>query len=163
MTATRKRDLAALAVVAAVAMWILMSSFYGSFPPVSFFAGASLIPVAILLVVVGSVVRSRLASHRVGPGPGQLHPITIARAVALAKAAALVGAAAAGVWVGFLVHIVPLRSTLRAAVEDTAGGVGGVVAGLAAVIAALWLEHCCRTPDDSSDARPGQGTPVPPR
>ncbi|KIQ18201.1 hypothetical protein ASG56_07845 [Rhodococcus sp. Leaf7] len=151
MTATRVRDLLALAVLAGVATWILVSTFYGSVPPVSPFAGASLYPVAALLVGVGLLVRSRVRGRRVGPGPGQLHPITVARAAALAKAAALVGAAAAGVWAGFLVHLLPLRSTLRAASEDTPGAVVGLVAGIAAVAAALWLEHSCRTPDDTPD------------
>ncbi|MGB3770139.1 MAG: DUF3180 domain-containing protein [Rhodococcus sp. (in: high G+C Gram-positive bacteria)] len=151
MTATRIRDLVGIAVIAAVATWILMSTFYGSVPPVSALAGASLYPVAAVLVGVGTLVRRRLQARRVGPGPGQLHPITIARAAALAKAVALVGAAAAGVWAGFLVHLIPLRSTLRAASGDTPGAVVGLVAGIVAVAAALWLEHCCRTPDDSGE------------
>lgn len=151
MSPTRVRDLVALAAFAVVATWILASSFYGSVPPISTFAGASLYPVAVVLVVVGLLVRSRLRTRRIGPGPGQLHPITVARAVALAKAAALVGAAAAGVWAGLLIHLLPLRSSVRAASEDTPGALICLVAGIVAVAAALWLEHCCRTPDDGAD------------
>ncbi|MDV7199521.1 DUF3180 family protein [Rhodococcus kroppenstedtii] len=151
MTATRLRDLAVIAVTAAVAAWLLIRTFYGTVPPIFPFAGASLYPVAVVLVVVGVVVRSRLRSRRIGPGPGQLHPITVARAAALAKAAALVGAAAAGVWAGVLVHLVPLRGVLRAASEDLPGVVVGAVAGVVTVGAALWVEHCCRTPDEPGD------------
>lgn len=152
MTPTRIRDLLSLAVIAAVATWILARSLYGSFPPVSLIAGASLYPVAVILIAMAVMVRSRMRSGRIGPGPGQLHPITVARSVALAKASGLVGAAAAGVWVGLLVHVLPMRDTVVAAAADTPGAVVGLVAGVVTAGSALWLEHCCRTPDDRPDA-----------
>lgn len=151
MTATRIRDLLGLAGFAALATWLLVRSFYGSLPPIHVFAGASLYVVAIAETVLGFVVRSRIEKLQVGDGPNQLHPITAARALALAKASALVGAAAAGVWFGFLLHIVPLASSVRAASSDRAGVIVGLVAAVALVGAALWLERCCRTPTDSGD------------
>lgn len=151
MKPTRIRDLLALAVLAAVAAWLLARGLYGTLPPIPVYAGASLYPVAIVEVVLAFVIRSRVGKHEIGDGPHQLHPITAARAVALAKASALVGAASAGIWAGFLLYLVPQRPVLQAAVEDSAGVIVGLLAGVALAGAALWLEHCCRTPEDPDE------------
>lgn len=148
---TRIRDLVGLFAVAAIATWILVRVLYGQLPPIPVYAGASLYPVAIIEVIAAFLIRSRINDHRIGDGPQQLHPIVAARAVALAKASALVGAAAAGVWLGFLLYVFPQRSVLRAAVEDSPGAVVGLVAGLALAAAALWLEHCCKAPEEPPD------------
>ncbi len=151
MRSTRARDLVALAAFAAVATWLLVRSFYGSLPPVTVFAAASLFPVAAIESVLAFVIRARVDEHRIGVGPRQLHPITAARAVALAKASALVGSASAGVWLGVLLFLLPQRAEVTAAAADTTGAVVGVIAGIALTAAAMWLEHCCRTPDDPPD------------
>ncbi len=151
MRSTRAWDLIGLGTFAAVATWLLVRSFYGSLPPIGPLAGASLYLVAILEIGLAFYIRSRIGDRRIGDGPTQLHPITVARALALAKASALVGAAVAGVWIGFLLHVLPMAATVRAASSDRVGAIVGLVAGLALVGAALWLEHCCRTPKDNPE------------
>ncbi|MGF7122888.1 DUF3180 domain-containing protein [Rhodococcus sp. BE178] len=151
MKPTRIWDLLSLALLAAVATWLLVRVSYGSLPPIPIYAGASLYPVALIEVVLAFVIRARVRGHAIGPGPRQLHPITAARAAALAKASALVGAASAGVWAGFLVFLWPQRSEFRAAVSDSPGAIVGLVAAVLLVVAAMWLEHCCRTPDEPPD------------
>lgn len=151
MKATKAWDLVGLAVIAAVATWLMVRSFYGSVPPIGALAGASLYAVAVIELGFGFFVRSRIGGSRIGDGPRQLHPITVARTLALAKASALVGAVISGVWTGFLLHVLPLSSTVRAASHDRVGAWVGLVAGVALVGAALWLEHCCRTPSDRAD------------
>ncbi|WP_036568463.1 DUF3180 domain-containing protein [Nocardia sp. BMG51109] len=151
MKPTRLLDLTANVLLAAVVAWVATRWAYSSFPSISVIAGASLYPVAALEVVLAFLVRSRVQDQRVGDGPKDLHPITVARAVALAKASAQVGSLAAGVWLGFLVWVFPQRSTLRAAAADTPGAIIGLVAGVLLVAAALWLEHCCRAPIDPPD------------
>lgn len=151
MRSTRAWDLIGLGLVAAVATWLLVRSFYGSLPPIGVLAGASLYAVAVGEFAFALYVRARIRDRRIGDGPQQLHPITVARALALAKASALVGAALVGVWTGFLLYVLPISATVRAASADRVGAVVGLVAGLVLVGAALWLEHCCRTPDDHTD------------
>jgi hypothetical protein len=151
MKATRIRDLLALALLAAVIAWLLIRTMYGSLPPIPGYAGASLYLVAALEAVLAFMIRSRVNNHQLGDGPRQLHPITAARSVALAKASALVGAASTGVWVGFLLYLLPQRGMVQAASEDTTGVIVGAIAGVALVAAALWLEHCCRTPEDPDE------------
>lgn len=151
MKATRVWDLVLLGATALAVTWILVRVFYGSVPPIPIFAGASLYLVAAIETVLAFMIRSRIKDHRIGPGPKQIHPITAARAAALAKASALVGAATAGVWCGFLIYLVPQQSVLDAAGADAPGAWVGLVAALAVIAAALWLEHCCRTPEDTND------------
>ncbi|MGW0173359.1 DUF3180 domain-containing protein [Rhodococcus sp. NPDC003322] len=151
MKPTRVRDLLGLALFAALATWLLVRTFYGSLPPISIFAGASLYPVALIEVVLAFVIRSRVEDHRIGTDRHQLHPITAARAVALAKASALVGAASAGVWLGLLLFLLPERAEVDAAAQDTTGTLVGLVGGVALAAAAMWLEHCCKTPDEPPD------------
>ncbi|WP_054816774.1 DUF3180 domain-containing protein [Nocardia arizonensis] len=148
---TRVLDLVANVLVAAIAAWIATRAAYDSFPPISIYAGASLYPVAVLEVVLAFVIRARVNDRRIGEDRTQLHPITAARAVALAKASLQVGSIAAGVWLGFLCWVFPQRGTLRAAAADAPGAVVGMLAGVALVAAALWLEYCCRAPDDPSE------------
>lgn len=148
---TRILDLVANVLIAAIVAWIATRAAYDSFPPISIFAGASLYPVAAIEAVLAFVIRARVNDHQIGDGRHQLHPITAARAVALAKASAQVGSIAAGIWLGFLCWVFPQRGTLRAAAADSPGAIVGMLAGVALVAAALWLEYCCRAPEDPTD------------
>ncbi len=151
MKPTKILDLLANVLVAALIAWIATRWAYSSFPPITVIAGASLYPVAALDAVLAFVIRARVGDQRIGDGPKQLHPITAARAVALAKASAQVGSLAAGVWLGFLIWVLPQRSTLHAAGSDTPGAIVGLIAGVLLVAAALWLEYCCRAPSEPPD------------
>ncbi|MFI1914486.1 DUF3180 domain-containing protein [Nocardia sp. NPDC020380] len=151
MKPTRILDLCANVLLAAVVAWLVTNAAYSSFPAISVFSGASLLPVALLEVVLAFMIRQRVENRGIGEGPRQLHPITVARAVALAKASAQVGSLVGGIWLGFLVWLLAQRSDLRAASSDTPGVVVGLIAGAALVAAALWLEYCCRAPIDPPD------------
>ncbi|MBF6190333.1 DUF3180 domain-containing protein [Nocardia implantans] len=151
MKPTRILDLVANVLIAAIVAWIATRAAYDNFPPISVFAGASLYPVAAIEAVLAFVIRARVNDHQIGDGRHQLHPITAARAVALAKASAQVGSIAAGIWLGFLCWVFPQRGTLRAAAADSPGAIVGMLAGVALVAAALWLEYCCRAPEDPTD------------
>ncbi|MBF6165179.1 DUF3180 domain-containing protein [Streptomyces gardneri] len=148
---TRVLDLVANVLIAAIVAWIATRVAYDNFPPISLFAGASLYPVAAIEAVLAFVIRARVNDHEIGDGRHQLHPITAARAVALAKASVQVGSIAAGIWLGFLCWVFPQRGTLRAAAADSPGAIVGMLAGFALVAAALWLEYCCRAPEDPPD------------
>ncbi|MGB3302187.1 DUF3180 domain-containing protein [Gordonia sp. (in: high G+C Gram-positive bacteria)] len=145
----RFRDLTAVAVVAGLAMWILIHYNYGSFPDLPLLSGLSLYVVAALEVVIGFVVKKRIANREVGRAGGQLHPINAARLVALAKASAILGAVAAGGWTGVLIFLMQ-NGILDAARQDRPGAIIGLVGGVVLTAAAMWLEHCCRAPDDPS-------------
>ncbi|MGO4614372.1 DUF3180 domain-containing protein [Nocardia sp. 2YAB30] len=151
MKPTRVLDLVANVLIAAIVAWVATRVAYDSFPPISTYAGASLYPVAAIEAVLAFVIRARVNDDEIGDGRHQLHPITAARAVALAKASLQVGSIAAGVWLGFLCWVFPQRGRLRAAAADSPGAIVGMLAGVALVAAALWLEYCCRAPEDPTD------------
>jgi hypothetical protein len=149
MGPTRKRDLTAAAVVAAVAGYLIVVLLYpGAFPPITVWTGLSLLGVAIAEAGWAFYVRAEINNGRIGDGPGWLHPLAVARSVMIAKASAWAGALVLGWWVGLLGYLLPRRSTLRVAGEDTAGAAVAAVSALALVTAALWLQHCCKSPHE---------------
>lgn len=151
MGPTRKRDLAAATVVVALASYLLVTQLYRWFPPITVWSGLSLLAVAIAEAGWAFYVRSKISEGRIGDGPGWLHPLAAARSVVIGKASAWVGALAAGWWFGVLAYLLPKRSTLRVAGEDTAGAVVAAVSALALIVAALWLQHCCKSPYEPPD------------
>jgi hypothetical protein len=55
-----------------------------------------------------------------------------------------------GVWTGVLIFVLPVRDSFPAASNDLVAAVVGIIAAVALTAAALWLEHCCKTPEESS-------------
>lgn len=135
-------------VIAAVVGYLLVRAVYRWFPPITGWSGVSLLGVAVALAGWGSYVRARVRDGQVGVGPGRLHPIAVARSVVIAKAAAWMSSVVLGWWLAVLAYLVPRRATMRVAAEDTAGAVVAALCALALVAAALWLQHCCRSPDE---------------
>jgi hypothetical protein len=154
MGPTRKRDLTAATVLAAVVGYLLVVLLYRWFPPIDVWTGLSLLAVALLEGGWAIYVRAKINDGEIGDVRGWLHPLTVARSVLIAKASAWVGALALGWWIAVLVYILPRRSTLRVAGEDTAGAAAAVSA-LALVVAALWLQHCCKSPQEPPDNADG--------
>ena len=61
------------------------------------------------------------------------------------------GSVVLGWWLAVVAYLLPRRSTLRVAAEDTGGAVVAGASALALVAAALWLQHCCRSPDEPTE------------
>ncbi|WAJ44855.1 DUF3180 domain-containing protein [Mycobacterium sp. Aquia_216] len=155
MGPTRKRDLTAAVVGAAVLGFLLIKVLFRWFPPITVWTGLSLLAVAIAEALWARHVRARITAGEIGVGPGWLHPLAVARTVMVAKASAWVGALVLGWWLGILVYFVPRRSWLRVAAEDTTGTVVAAVSALALLVAALWLQHCCKSPPDPTEQAEG--------
>ncbi|CAN5119374.1 DUF3180 domain-containing protein [soil metagenome] len=155
MGPTRKRDLAAAVAAAAVVGYLVVLMTYRYFPPLTVWTGLSLAAVAIAEAVWGWHVRGKIGEGEIGVGAGRLHPLAVARSVVIAKASAWVGAMVLGWWIAVLAYLIPRRTTIRVAGEDTAGAVVAALCALALVVAALWLQHCCKSPQDLSDGPEG--------
>ena len=110
MGPTRKRDLTAATVLAAVAGYLLVVLTVSVFPPITLLSGVSLLAVAIAEAGWAFYVRAKINDGEIGDGPGWLHPLAVARSVLIAKASAWVGALVLGWWVGVLVYLLPRRS-----------------------------------------------------
>jgi Protein of unknown function (DUF3180) len=148
MKPTRIPELAATLVVVAVVVYLLVRLAYEALPALPTLAGVTLLVLAAIEVVLGFALKARIERR---PGTKPVEPLVAARAVALAKASAVAGAVMGGVWLGMLGYLLPRRTELAAAADDTPGAVVGLACALALVAAALWLQHCCRTPSDSDD------------
>lgn len=158
MKSTRTRDLALAAVLVAIVGYVVVNASYRWFPPITLWTGLSLLVVAAAEAAWGFHVRSKIGDGKIGDAPGWLHPLAVARAVMISKASAWVGALVLGWWLGVLVYVLPKRGLLRVAAEDAPGVVVAAVSALALVIGALWLQHCCKSPDDppeDADGAPG--------
>jgi hypothetical protein len=155
MGPTRKRDLTAATVLAAVVGYMFVVLAYRYFPPITIWTGASLLAVALAEAGWAFYVRTKINNNEIGDARGWLHPLAVARSVLIAKASAWVGALVLGWWIAVLVYLLPRRGTLRVAGEDTAGAVVAAVCALALVVAALWLQHCCKSPAEPPDNADG--------
>lgn len=153
MTATRPRDLIAIALVVGLLANLAVRLTYGSLPGFPLFAGATLGVLGIAEAIGGSALRARIMRK---PGTRPVQPLVAARAVLLAKASAVAGAVMVGLWAGLLAHVLPRSGDVAAAASDTSSALVGLVSALILTGGALWLEHCCRTPDDPEpDTRHG--------
>ena len=155
MGPTRKRDLAAAAVLTALLSYLLVLVLYRWFPPITAWTGVSLLGVAIAEAVWAYYVRAKISDGEIGVGSGRLNPIAVARSVVIAKASAWVGALVFGWWAALLGYLLPRRSTLRVAAEDTAGAAVAAGCALALIVAALWLQHCCKSPGEPPEKADG--------
>jgi divalent metal cation (Fe/Co/Zn/Cd) transporter len=151
MRPTRWYVLLLIAVVVGAVAYTVTRSSYDSLPRPGAVALFWLALLTIAEFYVAVMTRARLAG-RAGTKP--INPLAVARLVALAKASAVVGAAAFGGYAGFLTWVGRLDSP--AANTDTRVSAVGVGLGLLLVGTALFLEHVCRVPkrQDEDDARP---------
>ncbi|MEE6177058.1 DUF3180 domain-containing protein [Mycobacterium sp. 050134] len=151
MGPTRKRDLTVAVVGAAVVGYLLVTALFRFFPPITVWTGLSLLAAAAGEGLWARYVRTKINDGEIGVGAGRLHPLAVARSLTIAKASAWVGALTLGWWVGVLAYFLPRRSWLRVAAEDAGGTTVAALSALALVAAALWLEHCCKSPPDSTE------------
>jgi hypothetical protein len=132
----------------AVIAYAGIGSVYSTLPPLPTLAGVALLVLAVAELIMAQALRSRIERR---PGVRPVQPLVAARAVALAQASALAGAVMGGIWLGLLGFLLPRRDELAAAAEDTPAAVVGLLSAVALVGAALWLQHCCRTPPENDD------------
>jgi hypothetical protein len=129
-------------LAAAAVGWLLLSFSYSSLPELPW---SPVIVLAVLAVAEGLLAQNTSARIQRKPGSGPVDPLAVARYVALAKASALVGAISAGFSAGLLAWLA--MEPTQAAHDDLPKAIGGLVAALALIGAALWLERACRVPE----------------
>ncbi|KFG74904.1 DUF3180 domain-containing protein [Streptomyces mutabilis] len=157
MKELRIRVLVGVFLVAGILSWAgarLWNSI-GSLPSVPLAAPVGLALIAVILLATALSLRARLKAQRERvPGAKGVDPMMAARAVVLGQASALVAALVAGMYGGtgvFLLEFldVPPR-------RDQAAYAGfSVVAGVAVIAAAIFLERVCKLPEDEDDDHPG--------
>ena len=146
MRPTSISALVVAALGAAAVAWLLLSVFYAEWPPLPWLP---IIVIAGLAVMETFLAQNTAARIQRKPGAPRVDPLAVARYAVLAKASSLAGALYAGFSTGVLAWL--LLEPTRAARDDVPAAAGGVVASLALVGAALWLERSCRVPDRPDD------------
>ena len=145
MRPTRVPVLVALAVLAGVVAYLLTSSFYSDLPPLPLYAPVFLVVLAGAEGYTAQTTAARLAGR---PRTQPIHPITVARIAALAKATSPVAAIAAGAYAGCLGYVAQLSGPH--ARDDVRTSIVGVVAATVLAVAALSMEHVCRVKPPSN-------------
>lgn len=145
---TSRSTLGALVVGSAVIGWALVSTFYGDIPRLRWYMPVWAGVLALAEVFFGINLKSRIGRKK---GAEPVDPIVAARALALAKASAYVGAVLTGLWAGFAAYTASQWGHLISAKTDTVIAFVGVALSLALAVAGLWLEQCCRVPGDSDE------------
>ncbi len=153
MKELRIRVLAGVFVVAGVLSWAgarLWNS-VGTLPSVPLAAPIVLALIAVVLTATALSIRGRLKAQRERrPEAKGVDPLMAARAVVFGQASALVAALVAGMYGGTGVFLLELLDI--PARRDQAIYAGfSVVAGIAVIAAAIFLERVCKLPDDDEN------------
>ena len=145
MKPTRVSTLAVVAVVCAALGWLLLRTLYAKLPPLPWTGVPALLIAALAEAWTGRDLKARIAGRRQGAKP--VAPLFVSRMVALAKATSLAAAIIAGFAAGFDIY---LAGSLSASVprQDALTAVITFVAAVVLACAALYLENCCRVPED---------------
>jgi uncharacterized membrane protein YfcA len=159
--------LVVVAVVGAGLGWLLLRSLYAKLPPLPWTGVPALLIAALAEAWTGRDLKARIAARR-GSSSGQetdrrrkpVAALFVSRMVALAKASSLAAAIIAGVAGGFGVY---LSGSLSASVprQDALTAVVTFAAAVVLACAALYLENCCRVPEDQD--RDEREAPAPSR
>ncbi|WKX71795.1 DUF3180 domain-containing protein [Streptomyces sp. XD-27] len=156
MSQLRIRVLVGLFLAAGVISWAgaRLWDTMGTLPSVPVAAPIVLGLIAAVLAATALSMRSRLRAQRERrPGATGVNPLMAARAVVFGQASALVSALISGMYggVGLFLAMNELDVPPRRDQAIYAGA--SVVAGVAVIAAALFLERVCRLPDDEDEDR----------
>ncbi|MFF7753905.1 DUF3180 domain-containing protein [Streptomyces sp. NPDC007971] len=157
MKQLRIRVLAGVFVVAGVLSWAAarLWNSVGTLPSVPLAAPIVLALIAVVLLATALSLRARFKAQRERrPGAKGVDPLMAARAVVFGQASALVAALVAGMYGGtgiFLLELLDIPAR-----RDQALYAGfSVLAGIAVIAAALFLERVCKLPEDEDQNHPG--------
>jgi hypothetical protein len=154
---TKARSLLFTGALATGVTWALLTVIYSKLPPLTWTGIPALLLAAAVEAWTGRDLRARIMGN---PGSKPVPPLFVARMVVLAKASSQVGALLAGVSVGFMGY---LSGMLDAATPRSDLITASISFGscLILIAAALFLEYCCRVPQDPRGDRDDE--PAPPR
>ncbi|MGW2642154.1 DUF3180 domain-containing protein [Streptomyces sp. NPDC001348] len=157
MKELRIRVLVGVFVVAGILSWAgarLWNS-VGTLPSVPVAAPIVLAVIAVILLSTALSLRARLRAQRERrPEAKGVDPLMAARAVVFGQSSALVAALVAGMYGGTGVFLLELLD-IPARRDQAIYAAFSVLAGIAVIAAALFLERVCKLPEDDDENHPG--------
>lgn len=154
MKELRIRFLLGVFLVAGVLSWAgaRLWDALGTLPGVPVAAPVVLAVIATVLLATALSLRARLKAQRERePDAKGVDPMMAARAVLFGHASALVAALVAGVYGGTGVFLLAEDVELPVRQDQAIYAGLSVVAGIAVVAAAMFLERVCKLPEDDDD------------
>ncbi|MFD9427128.1 MULTISPECIES: DUF3180 domain-containing protein [unclassified Streptomyces] len=122
-----------------------------SLPSVPLAAPIVLAVIAVVLLATALSIRARLRAQRERrPGAKGVEPLMAARSVVFGQASALVAALVAGMYGGTGVFLLGFLDIPPRRDQAIYAGLS-VVAGIAVIASALFLERVCKLPEDHDD------------
>ncbi|MGW9440183.1 DUF3180 domain-containing protein [Streptomyces sp. NPDC055607] len=153
MKQLRLKVLAGLFLAAGVLSWggARLWDAVGSLPSVPVAAPVVLAVIAVVLTATALSIRARLRAQRERrPGAKGVEPLMAARAVVFGQASALVAALVAGMYGGTGVFLLGFLD-VPARRDQALYAAFAVLAGLAVIAAAFFLERVCKLPEDDEN------------
>jgi len=135
---TRPSDLLIPFLILGVLSYLLLQAAYGSLPPFQWFTVVPIGALALIEFVIANRVRGAVR-HR--PDARPMTALAVARAVALGKASALVGAALAGAELALVSYVLPDAGRTTAARHDLQVALVLLVVTVLLLVAGLLLER----------------------
>jgi hypothetical protein len=145
--------LAGLLLAAGVLSWAgaRLWDTLGTLPSVPLAAPIVLAVIAAILLATALSLRSRLRAQRERrPGAKGVDPLMAARSLVFGQASALVAALVCGIYGGTGIYLLDFLDVPSRRDQVIYAGLA-VVAGIAVIVTALFLERVCKLPDDSDD------------
>ena len=147
MNLTRPGTLAVIFGGCALLAWLAVRATFENLPLLPVTAIPALAALAIAEAAAARNIRGRLTGRR----PGKpVAPIAVARLVALAKASSAAAAALGGLAGGYLAYVLGLLDKPVPARDARVAG-ATLVAAIALLAAATYLERSCRDPNPPDD------------
>ena len=139
-----------LALGTAAVAWVLVANYYGDIPQIPWLPAFTIFALAGFEAFLARTTKARIDRK---PGAPPVDPLAVAKYVVLAKASSPAGAIFVGLYGGPLVWLLA-RADLTHARADVPPTATGLVASVALVGAALWLERSCRVPKPPDEDKP---------
>jgi hypothetical protein len=144
---TRPGTLAVIFGGCALLAWLAVRASFENLPLLPVTAIPALAALAIAEAAVARNIRARLTGRR---SSKPVAPIAVARLVALAKASSVAAAALGGLAGGYLAYVLGLLDKPVPARDARVAG-ATLVAAIALLVAATYLERSCRDPNPPDD------------
>jgi phosphatidylglycerophosphate synthase len=153
----RIRTLAGLFGIALVLSWAgaRLWDTIGTLPRVPVAAPVVLAVIAVALFATALSIRARLRAQRERrPGAKGVDPLAAARALVFGQASALVAALVVGMYGGTGLYLVMYKLDMEPRRQQAVYAGFAVLAGVAVIAAALFLERVCKLPEDDNNHPP---------
>lgn len=154
---TSMATLAVAGLAAAALAWLTIGTWYWNIPSLPWIPALTLLALALFEFALAQQTRARIERK---PGRPPVEPLAVARYVVLAKASSLAGAIFVGFTAAMTIWLL-IQAGGATPNEHASDGlptaIVSLIASIALVVCALWLERACRVPkqpDQNEQDRP---------